>query len=93
MRTTGPTRPWGRTKTGVDAGPPAGFRFRWRERGGPPVAAPMRAGFGTHLIERGLAAELEAEVKLEYAPDGFVFTMSSPLETLKEYPDLVDASA
>lgn len=59
----------------------------------PPVVAPTRAGFGTHLIERGLAAELEAEVKLEYAPDWFVFTMSSPLETLKEYPDLVDASA
>ncbi|SDX87595.1 sensor histidine kinase [Citreimonas salinaria] len=75
----------------VDPGPPAGFRFRWRERGGPPVADPTRSGFGTHLIERGLTAELEADVKLDYAPDGFVFTMSSPLDTLKEQPDLADA--
>ena len=33
------------------------FRLRWGERGGPPVAPPTRRGFGSRLIERGLAAE------------------------------------
>ena len=34
------------------------FRLRWQECGGPPVEAPRRTGFGSRMIERGLAAEL-----------------------------------
>ena len=30
------------------------FRWAWREQGGPIVAAPKQAGFGTRLIERSL---------------------------------------
>lgn len=74
----------------VNTGPPAEFQFRWRERGGPPVSRPSRVGFGTHLIERGLARELQADVKLDYAPDGLVFSLSSALDRLKEQPNLDD---
>ena len=35
------------------------FRFSWRERGGPAVLPPKRRGFGSRLIEQGLANELE----------------------------------
>ena len=35
----------------------------WVETGGPPVTAPKRRGFGTTLIERGLAHEFDATVK------------------------------
>lgn len=42
----------------------------WREEGGPPVRPPVRRGFGTRLIERGLAHDLDGEVKLDFAPGG-----------------------
>jgi PAS domain S-box-containing protein len=45
----------------------------WRERGGPEVRPPTRSGFGTRLLERGLAGELgrDASVALRYDPAGF----------------------
>lgn len=51
----------------------------WRESGGPPVKAPGKAGFGTRLLQRGLAGGLKAQVKLDYRADGLVFTLSAPL--------------
>ncbi len=52
------------------------FRFEWREVGGPPVAQPTRKGFGSSLLERGLAGELGGEITLEYAPGGVVCRFS-----------------
>ncbi|MDZ3838808.1 MAG: PAS domain-containing protein [Rhodospirillales bacterium] len=57
------------------------LRFSWRESGGPPVYKPSRRGFGSVMIERGLARELNAQVSLDYAPDGLVFQMEMPLPT------------
>lgn len=42
----------------------------WIERGGPPVAPPTRSGFGSRLLQRGLARELDAEVALTFAREG-----------------------
>jgi PAS domain S-box-containing protein len=53
--------------------------LRWAERGGPRVDLPRRKGFGSRLIERGLAHELGAEVRLEYAPSGVVCEIDAPL--------------
>ncbi|XYD09270.1 sensor histidine kinase [Methylobacterium sp. NMS12] len=40
----------------VEAGPDTEtLRLTWRECGGPPVVSPSRKGFGTRLLERGLA--------------------------------------
>jgi two-component sensor histidine kinase len=55
------------------------LRLTWRESGGPAVGAPGPSGFGSRLIERGLAAELRAEVKLAFEPTGVVFTLAAPL--------------
>jgi two-component sensor histidine kinase len=41
------------------------LRFRWREWGGPPLAAPRRHGFGTTLLR----ATFET-VTFDYAPAG-----------------------
>jgi PAS domain S-box-containing protein len=61
------------------------LRLAWRESGGPAVAAPGPSGFGSRLIERGLAAELRAEVKLAFEPAGVLFTLAAPLsESLRE---------
>jgi two-component sensor histidine kinase len=44
--------------------------LEWSEKDGPPVVPPRRKGFGSRLIERGLAQELGGEVKIEYDPQG-----------------------
>ena len=46
------------------------LRLEWRELDGPPVVPPQHKGFGSRLIERGLAQELNGEAKMEYLPDG-----------------------
>ncbi len=51
----------------------------WRESGGPPVTPPQKIGFGTRLIEKGLKAELQAEVRLDYAPAGLIMTLDAPM--------------
>jgi two-component sensor histidine kinase len=51
----------------------------WRESGGPPVSAPSRRGFGTRLIERGLAADLGGTARIEFLADGVVCTVEAPL--------------
>lgn len=48
------------------------LRLSWRERGGPPVAPPGRKGFGSRLIERGLAHDLGGSVRIDYDPVGVV---------------------
>lgn len=55
------------------------LRLTWRETGGPPVGTPGHPGFGSRLIERGLASELKANVQLIYAPSGVVFNLIAPL--------------
>jgi len=43
------------------------------------VQVPTRRGFGTRMIERGLAAELGGSVKIEFRPEGLVCTVDAPL--------------
>ena len=57
----------------------------WKESGGPPVAPPTRKGFGSRLIERGLAQELNGEVRLEYDPSGVSCEIAMPLPTGDEW--------
>jgi two-component sensor histidine kinase len=50
----------------------------WREEGGPPVEPPSRKGFGSRVIERGLALELDGITQLDYRPEGVVCTIDIP---------------
>jgi two-component sensor histidine kinase/PAS domain-containing protein len=52
----------------------------WREHGGPTVKAPVKAGFGTTLIKRSLAAERDASVVIDYRPGGLVCEMTARIE-------------
>ena len=52
--------------------------LHWRERGGPPVAMPTRKGFGSWVLDRGLAHELGGQVTTQFAPAGFVCTIDMP---------------
>ena len=58
------------------------LRLSWRESGGPPVSPPSRKGFGTQLIQRGLAVEAAGDVRLDYAPEGLVCTIEGDAERL-----------
>lgn len=60
------------------------FRFQWTESGGPPVKAPTKTGFGSRLIERGLALAFKGNVSLAYQSDGVTCTISAPLGGLQE---------
>jgi two-component system CheB/CheR fusion protein len=51
----------------------------WTEAEGPPVQPPVRRGFGTTLIERTLAYELDAEVHREFLEAGPRCTIALPL--------------
>ena len=55
------------------------LRLEWREAGGPPVMPPARRGFGSRMIERGLAAELSGSVTIDFAQSGLVCTVDAPL--------------
>lgn len=55
----------------------------WRERGGPPVQAPTRKGFGSRLIERGLAGTVGGVVVLQYPAEGVSCTLTAPLSGMQ----------
>jgi PAS domain S-box-containing protein len=48
------------------------LRLVWQETGGPPVVVPPQRGFGTRLLQRGLAQDLGpgATVELHFEPTG-----------------------
>ncbi|MFF9549828.1 PAS domain S-box protein [Methylobacterium fujisawaense] len=62
-------------------GPEDALRLRivWSESGGPPVVPPSRKGFGSRLIERGLTAQVNASLALDYLPGGVVCVVEASL--------------
>lgn len=53
----------------------AAFSMEWRESGGPPVTPPTTQGFGTRLIRDVPQHNLEAQVTLDYRPEGLRWTL------------------
>lgn len=53
--------------------------IEWREQGGPPVRPPMRRGFGSLLLERTLARDLDGRVTLAFEPSGVVCVIEMPI--------------
>ena len=56
--------------------------FEWVETGGPAVAEPTRKSFGTRMMT-SLGQQLKGEVNLHYRPEGFVYTLNVPTESLR----------
>lgn len=46
-------------------------QLEWRESGGPPVEQPRQRGFGSRLIQHGMAPERDGSVEVDYDPQGF----------------------
>ncbi|MBC7834673.1 MAG: PAS domain S-box protein [Phycisphaerales bacterium] len=64
----------------LDARGDHAVKLVWKEHGGPPVTPPVRRGFGTELIEGGIAYELHGSVTLEFQPDGVRCEIIIPLK-------------
>jgi NO-binding membrane sensor protein with MHYT domain/two-component sensor histidine kinase len=64
---------WGRAENG------ASLWLAWRETGGPAVAEPGPAGFGSRLIRSLIEKELLGEVALDFPRAGVVCRMTVPL--------------
>ena len=63
------------------------FHLEWHESGGPPVETPKRRGFGSRLIERNLAHDLDGTAQIDYQPEGVVCRISARLETVGRASD------
>lgn len=46
------------------------LHLTWKETSGPPVASRGHKGFGSRLLEQGIARELDGETHLDFAVDG-----------------------
>lgn len=75
------------------------FFLCWKETGGPQVAPTDRKGFGTSMLQRVLAAEMSADVTIDFAPTGLVCTVrclaTSPLfevPDMERQPELLDSA-
>ncbi|MEE1613741.1 PAS domain-containing sensor histidine kinase [Microvirga sp. CF3016] len=53
--------------------------LRWEEKGGPAVRPPSRQGFGSRLIERSLAYDLNGTVQIDFHPAGLICSVEAPL--------------
>ena len=66
------------------------LNFKWQESDGPPVAAPLRQGFGTQLLQ-----SVFRDVRLDYAVDGLRCEIEVPLgrntSETQAMPEVVNA--
>src|SRR5215475_5059517 len=53
--------------------------FDWIESGGPPVAPPLRQGFGSRLLAFVLPGQIQAKTQIDYAPQGIRIHCALPL--------------
>ena len=53
---------------------PLGWSLSWQERGGPPVTAPERKGFGSRLMH-SLARQLNGAIAFDWAPIGLTMEL------------------
>ncbi len=58
------------------------LKMVWKEQGGPPVVPPERSGFGFVVFERMAKQALNAEITLEFPPEGLIWTMEAGFASL-----------
>lgn len=51
----------------------------WLESGGPAVGQPARRGFGSRLVERGIASELQGGAEIDYRRQGLRCAINVPV--------------
>lgn len=77
--------PQGRVEIHGDIDAPRGeqlLRFSWVETLSPPVCVPGRKGFGTSILN-GLGKRFAQEVNVSWRPEGLVYTLRIPLDSIQ----------
>jgi light-regulated signal transduction histidine kinase (bacteriophytochrome) len=64
------------------------LRITWTERGGPPVHAPTRRGFGSVVTTQTIPFELKGETEIEFLLEGVRASFLVPAEYVREAPVL-----
>jgi two-component sensor histidine kinase len=59
----------------------------WHESGGPPVSPPARRGFGSTLLERTLARDLDGEVIVTFEQPGLYCSIALPVDRRLAFVD------
>lgn len=59
------------------------YILTWRERGGPAVGKPKRAGFGHSVLTRMAPLAIHGESALDFAPDGIAYRLSAPVAQIR----------
>ena len=72
------SEPDGRIVVDWRIGEDGGFEFHWIEQDGPPTETPLRRGFGTRMMQRVLAAEIDAEMQLAFPVTGAQCRIKAP---------------
>ncbi len=62
----------------IVADAPRILRLSWQERGGPPVVAPTRRGFGRVVMDRITGQALDGKSEIRFEPDGVVWSLVAP---------------
>ncbi|RYH00986.1 hybrid sensor histidine kinase/response regulator [Salipiger sp. IMCC34102] len=70
----------GTVNLNYDIRPDGDLQITWRERGGPPVKAPTRRGFGSTIIDRTVPFELGGAVRTRYKLAGFEADITIPAD-------------
>jgi PAS domain S-box-containing protein len=60
------------------------FAMHWLERGGPPVTAPQRKGFGSAVILSMVKVSINGEVSLDYVSAGLEWRLTCPAANVLE---------
>jgi two-component sensor histidine kinase len=63
------------------------LRLVWEERGGPTVSSPKRQGFGSRLLHRVLATQLNAKVEMDFNPTGLRVAIDAVLKQAR-FPEM-----
>ncbi|VVT23377.1 Histidine kinase [Rhizobium sp. EC-SD404] len=58
----------------------------WREANGPIVTQPTRKGFGSVLLERVLTVQCQADIRTDFAENGFSLHLAMPLPKSRLVP-------
>lgn len=64
----------------------SGWQLTWVESAGPEVRPPASRGFGSRLLERGLANDLQGTVELAFPPSGVRCVVTAPLSRPPQPP-------
>ena len=64
------------------------FRLLWQEDGGPSVAAPARAGFGTAMLSQAIEYQHHGKVELDWRKEGLICRLTLPIASAASLPEL-----